>query len=47
MVVSTSIFDDISVFYKGYYIDKVIKVGDYQLLSNKRKKSVMKLFNQP
>jgi hypothetical protein len=46
MSVSTSFFDNLSVFYKGYYIDKITKKGDYELLSNKKKKKITKLFYQ-
>lgn len=47
MSVSISIFDNVSIFYKGYVIDNITKEGDYDLLSNKKKKSIMKIFNRP
>lgn len=47
MSVSTSLFDDLSVSYKGYCIDKITRCGDYELLSNKKKKKIMKMFCQP
>lgn len=45
MSVSTSFFDDLSISYQGYSIDKITKNGDYELLSNKKRKKIMKIFS--